>query len=688
MSRALAAIILLAFRNGGRKQKLRPRAGKRKMENRSEVDSELHSASPTDDRYRILVEAVTDYAIYMLDLGGHVTSWNAGARRIKGYDEAEILGEHFSRFYTEGDRQAGTPQKVLTIAARDGRFEGEGLRVRKDGSRFWASVIVDAIRDPAGKVVAFAKITRDLTERKQAEEVLRRSEEQFRLLVEGVTDYSIYMLDPDGNVATWNAGAERIKGYKPEEIIGQHFSRFYTNEDRDAGLPERAIEVAAREGRFEREGWRVRKDGTRFWANVVIDAIRDPTGNLHGFAKITRDVTERRDTEIALEKAREALFHSQKMEALGQLTGGIAHDFNNLLAVILGSLEIARNRVMRDPTVVRLVDNAIRGAERGALLTQRMLAFARRQEMKFEPVDIQELVRGMSELLEGTLGSSVTIETRFPLTLEWVTADRNQLEMALLNLIVNARDAMPQGGKIVLSAQSVSISSGDARLRPGKYVCFSVTDTGVGMDEATLARAIDPFFTTKGLGKGTGLGLSTVHGAVAQSGGWLNLKSQKDAGTTAELWLPVAPKMGAQVDKAGDPGPAPPTRRLTILVVDDDDLVLTNIAAMIEDLGHRVFEANSGRAALATLRREKSIDLVITDQVMPRMTGLQLIRTIREEWPELPVILATGFAELPQDTGAANPRLPKPFRQKDLRHAVNEALAKQSDGRVVRFPRH
>jgi len=293
-------------------------------------------------RYRILVEAVTDYAIYMLDPGGVVTSWNAGAQRFKGYRADEIIGRHFSEFYTEEDRLAGLPAVVLATAVREGKFEGEGWRVRKDGTRFWAHVVVDPIRNYRGELTGFAKVTRDLTERREAEEALRLSEEQFRLLVQGVTDYAIFMLSPEGIVSNWNAGAQRIKGYAPQEIIGRHFSQFYTEEDRLAGLPQRALETAIRDGRFENEGWRVRKDGTRFWSHVVIDPIRDDNGKLLGFAKITRDATERKQTQESLERAREALFQSQKMDAVGQLTGGVAHDFNNLLMAILGSLELLK----------------------------------------------------------------------------------------------------------------------------------------------------------------------------------------------------------------------------------------------------------------------------------------------------------------------------------------------------------
>ena len=637
----------------------------------------LSTAPQEAERYRLLIGAITDYAIYMLDPAGLVASWNPGAERFKGYRAGEIIGLHFSRFYTEEDRQAGLPARALHTAATEGKFEGEGWRLRKDGTRFWAHVVIDPIRSEDGALIGFAKITRDLTERKLAEDNLRRSEEQFRLLVQGVTDYAIYLLDPKGMVSSWNAGARRIKGYEADEIIGRHFSVFYPPEDRKAGQPEAALETARREGRFEKEGWRLRKDGSRFRSHVIIDAIRDEAGELIGFAKVTRDITERARTQQELEQAREALFQSQKMDAVGQLTGGVAHDFNNLLMAVLGSLELLRKKMPEEPVKLRLLDNAIQGAKRGANLTQRMLAFARRQQLDSRPVDLGELVRGMAGLLQSSLGPGVRIQTHFPPGLAKALADENQLELAILNLCVNARDAMPGGGAIVIAAQEQLVGTGhETKLPEGRYVCLSISDEGEGMSEDTLKRATEPFFTTKGVGKGTGLGLSMVHGMTEQMGGRLILASSKDEGTRASIWLPVAgaPEEARTARPASAPiasGQRPP---LTILAVDDDALVLLNTSLMLEELGHTVHEATSGEEALGLLRQHR-IDLVITDQSMPRMTGLQLAEAIEAEWPGLPVILATGYAELPGGAHNTYPTLGKPFTEIHLAKILDAVQA-------------
>jgi PAS domain S-box-containing protein len=632
------------------------------------------SAAIEEMRFRLLIDAVVDYAIYMIDPDGIITSWNSGAKRFKGYEEAEILGEHFSRFYTAADRAAGLPQKALDTAIGEGRFEGEGWRVRKDGTNFWCHVVIDPIIDPDGTLLGFAKITRDLTDRKMAEETLKQSEQQFRLLVQGVTDYAIYMLSPEGRVSNWNQGAQRIKGYLPEEIIGQHFSIFYTPQDRELGEPQRALEIATREGRFEKKSWRVRKDGTQFLAHVVVDAIRGDTGTLLGFAKITRDVTEAHLAQQALEKTREALFQAQKMQAIGQLSGGIAHDFNNLLTVILGNLEILQKRTGDDPKITRLLENATQGALRGVSLTQRMLAFARRQELKTESVDIPKLVQGITGLLRSSMGPGIRIETRFAENLEPVLADTNQLELAILNLATNARDAMPNGGSVVIIAQpEVVLEHGHSTLAAGRYVCLSLVDTGEGMDADTLFSAKDPFFTTKGLGKGTGLGLSMVHGFIEQLGGRFILKSEKGHGTTAELWIPVAGE-GVASKPLFPPTEPVTVPRLSVLVVDDDSLVLTSTSLLLEDLGHRVINATSGAQALTLFDQGEVIDLMITDMAMPQMSGAQLAHAVRLLKPDLPIILATGYAESLEGFAAQLPRLPKPFTQMNLVEIIAQSM--------------
>lgn len=497
-------------------------------------------------------------------------------------------------------------------------------------------------------------------------------EGRYRLLIEAVTDYAIYMLDKEGIVSSWNPGARRFKGYEAGEIIGSHFSRFYTEEDRATGFPARALKTAAETGKFEGEGWRVRKDGKRFWAHVVIDPVRGPDGSLIGFAKVTRDLSERREAQLDLDRAREALFQSQKMEAMGQLTGGVAHDFNNLLMAILGSLELAKKRLPNDAMLARLIDNATQAARRGSTLTSRMLAFARRQSLEMQAIDVPQLVKNMVDLLQRSLGPTVAIETRFPLVLGNAMADANQLEMALLNLTVNARDAMPDGGSIVISAREETIGSGhETALSHGRYVCLAVRDHGIGMDSEILAHAMEPFFTTKGVGKGTGLGLPMVHGLAEQSNGRFILKSEKGKGTTAEIWLPLAEKAIAQ-DKEGAASPMT-GRPLRILAVDDDPLVLFNTGAMLEDLGHDVVEASSASRALQIFE-PGAFDLVITDQAMPAMTGVQLAEALRARQPDIKIILATGYAELPRDTHTNLPMLKKPFLQNELMSIVSATM--------------
>jgi CheY-like chemotaxis protein len=383
-----------------------------------------------------------------------------------------------------------------------------------------------------------------------------------------------------------------------------------------------------------------------------------------------------------LEETREALLQVQKMEAIGHLTGGIAHDFNNLLMAIQGSLELLQRRLPEaDPKVVQLLDNARQGAQRGTALTQRMLAFARRQELKLVPLDVRDVVQRMTNLLQSSLGPSIRIVSHFPASLPKINADANQLELAFLNLAINGRDAMPKGGSIVISAAECSDVPG---LKAGHYLCVSVTDTGTGMDEETLKRATEPFFTTKGVGKGTGLGLPMVHGMTEQSGGKLVLKSTPGHGTSAELYLAVAPGEAASAAKEMAPRASNGVqKKLAILTVDDDPLVALNTSALLEELGHTVYSAPSAMHALEILRREKTIDLLITDQLMPGMTGSELARRIRAEKAQFPIIIATGYAELGPGEAEGLPRLAKPFGQRELAEAIARAVIPDASRRTI-----
>jgi len=515
----------------------------------------------------------------------------------------------------------------------------------------------------------------EVEERKRVEAESERRRLQLegaQRLLDGVQDHAIFMLDAAGNVISWNKGACRIQGYDADEIVGQHLSIFYTADERAAGVPGEALITAAREGKYESEGWRLRKDGSQFWSAVVIEAIHDETGAVTGFAKITRDISERREARQKLEAARDQLAQSQKMEALGQLTGGIAHDFNNVLAVVLSNLELLRQRAPLPSPLLRLIDNSERAIERATALTQRMLAFARRQDLRPKPVDIAELIAGMVELLKRTLGSQIVIETEIPGTLPRAMVDGNQLELAIMNLTLNARDAMPTGGHLTIAADVQVLDNDTSGLTRGHYVRVSVTDTGVGMDLSVLARAGEPFFTTKGVGKGTGLGLAMVQGLAEQSGGRLELKSVRGKGTSAVMWLPVAETIGRNERQVLQPRLI--SRPLTILVVDDDPLVLLGTVGMLEDLGHTVVEAATGEAALAVLQSDEPIDVLVTDQAMPGMTGTELIKAARAERPHLPVILATGYAE-PAGIGADIPVLKKPYLPRALAHAIVQVHA-------------
>lgn len=634
------------------------------------VEEKLDQSTP-DVSFELLVQSIVDYAIYMLDVDGRVTSWNAGAERIKGFQTHEIVGKHFSQFYTEEERAAGVPERVLETARREGRFAGEGWRVRKDGSRFWASVVVDAIKDDDGQLIGFAKITRDMTEQRNAQTALIEAEQRFRILVQGVTDYAIYMLDPDGRVTNWNAGAERIKGYSPDEIVGEHFSRFYAPEDFEAGVPKRALETARETGRYEAEGWRVRKDGTRFWASVVIDAIQGDDGELVGFAKITRDMTEKREAQLRLEKSREQLFRSQKMEALGQLTGGLAHDFNNLLTAILGATELASRSTDNPEKLKRMLDGVRGSAQRGASLTKQLLAFARAQPLAISQIDLKQFFADVTQLVRPSLRSDIEVVTEISESLWPVDADPGALELAILNLAFNARDAMKEGGTLKISAHN-AVLGGEPEGLKGEHVAITVSDTGEGMNKEVKERVFEPFFTTKSFGEGTGLGLSQVFGFAKQIGGAVTVESTPGKGASFTILLPAS--RGASQAETRANGANALGR---VLIVEDDTLVAELAAGMLAELGFETTVTHSAKEALERLAGGEKPKLVFSDIVMPGgITGIELARKVRDRFPELPILLTTGYSE--QVAGSHGfPVLQKPYEMQSLASALGNVLKQE-----------
>lgn len=635
-------------------------------------------------RFRILVEGVIDYAIYMLDPSGIITNWNTGAERLKGYSADEIVGQHFSKFYTKEDRASGLPAQVLDVAGREGRYEAEGWRVRKDGSRFWASVVVDAIRSEDGVLQGFAKVTRDITERRTALEVLRESERQFRLLVGGVTDYAIYMLDPNGIVTSWNAGAQRIKGYAADEIIGHHFSRFYTEPDRSAGVPARALYTATQEGRFEAEGWRIRKDGTMFWAHVVIDRIRDETGELIGFAKIIRDITERRNAQLALEEAQRQRAHAQRMDALGQLTGGVAHDFNNLLMIVSGHIHNLKKSVAGDPKLARAAAAIEQAAQRGETLTRQLLTFSRRQTIKPTVFQISERVDAFRTMLESFVGSAVRLSAAIGPDIWPVKIDESEFELALVNLALNARDAMPKGGVLAITAENVNLSSAETLAGiQGEFVALQIADTGSGIAADVLPKVFDPFFTTKELGKGSGLGLSQVHGFAHQSGGTVHIQSEVGRGTTVTIYLPRCHEEARPVYEDNRVESASGG---TVLVVEDNPEVLAVCVGMLEQLGYQTYAVSGALAALDVIEQQ-NFDLVVSDIVMPGgMDGAALANAIHARKPQLPILLVTGFS--PSANHTQFPIIRKPFEISELSRTVARLIAEAQqppDSNLIRL---
>ena len=601
------------------------------------------------------------------------TVWNPALEALSGVSRDSMLGvdlsQHLPPFFGAARNtclagiRAGSPVAIYDQPYADPR----------SGERGYFDATFSPVRLPGGGMAGGIATIRDTTERKKSERALVAAERRFRVLVESVVDYAIFMLDPQGRVANWNTGAERIKGYKAEEIVGQHFSRFYSEEDRAAGVPQRNLERAEREGKAQSEGWRLRKDGSRFWASVIIDAVRDQDGKLIGFAKVTRDETERRESQAKLDEAREQLFQSQKMEAIGKLTGGIAHDFNNLLTVIAGNLDLL-GAVCEGDRMQRLISEAQRAADRGARLTEHLLSYSRRQNLHPEPLDVNQLLIDFQVLLQRAVGESVEVGLDLENGLWPCRLDRAQFESAVLNLSVNARDAMAGGGKLTIKTRNSAVAAGQGELPAGDYVLVELKDTGAGMASEVLAHAFEPFFTTKEIGRGSGLGLSMVYGFANQSGGTVRLESVVGSGTTAQLYLPRTEEK--PVNAVAKPEQSPAENGLaTVLVVEDDEDVRQVAVEILEHLGYRVLVAENGIEALAILSRDEPIRLLFSDVVMPGgLSGIELAREVRRLHQDVRILLTSGYTAETIGSTAEFTFFRKPYRPADLARKISDLL--------------
>jgi PAS domain S-box-containing protein len=675
--------------------------------------------------------------IAQVDTAGRFRLVNDGFCEIVRRPAAEVLQMRMHDLVGPGD-QAGMIDALGRAFQNADGFATEARHVLPDGSQAWVRLNVAPVLEQGGAVrhlvVAAEDVTArrhvedelqkeveertatlktasevlhteieqrkrvedalklDIAERHKAQEALMESEWRFRLVIQGVTDYAIFMVDPDGNITHWNMGAQRIHQYTAAEITGQHFSRFYTEEERQRGEPARALQVAAYEGKHAVEGRRVRRDESEFWAGVVIEAIRDEVGTLVGYVNITRDITERREAQTSLERAQEQLAQSQKMEALGQLTGSIAHDFNNLLMIVSGHAQLLRRR-LTDPKHLQAIEAVHSAANRGESLTRQLLAFSRRQPLNPVVADLKERVAAVREMLVGSLRGNVELKCDLAEDVWPVEVDVAELELALVNVAVNARDAMPGGGSITLSARNVTLKKSDGVDQlEGDFVALAMTDTGVGIAPDVLPRIFEPFFTTKALGKGTGLGLSQVYGFSHQSGGTVAATSNVGSGTSITIYLP---RKHAALAKAAET----PATQVTaagqgiILVVEDNAEVAAVTASLVEQLGYQTLHAENAAEALNRLQRGDKIDLVFSDVVMPGgMNGMALAQAIASRYPQLPLLLTSGYSDVVQTAESQFPILRKPFQLPALDKAIREALerggaAREEGDRVLQFPR-
>ncbi|HEY1506691.1 MAG TPA: PAS domain S-box protein [Stellaceae bacterium] len=622
-------------------------------------------------RERDSIWQVSEDLLGVSTFDGRFLSINPAWTALLGWTEDEIRTMHVEALRHPDDAEYSRAGR-MRLAQGAPRVRQENRFRHKDGS--WRRISWTMTAEQGLIYV----IGRDVTAEKAAAEKLLESERQFRLLVEGLTDYAIIMLDRNGYISKWNAGAQRIKGYTADEIIGKHFSVFYTQEDRASGVPEQALAAACEEGRYEVESWRVRQNGERFRASVVMDAIRDNGGEIVGFAKITRDITERHEAQLALQRAQEQLAQSQKIEALGQLTGGIAHDFNNMLMVVSGHAQSLKMR-LKNSRDVRAIEAIELAARRGERLTRQLLAFSRRQALNPSVIRLDDRLDAFRDVLESSARGNIGLVVDVASDIWPVAVDVPELELALVNIVVNARDAMPDGGSIDISAANVLLMGGEtAEELTGDFVALKIADNGSGIPHEILSRVFEPFFTTKQVDKGTGLGLSQVYGFTRQSGGTTSIASIVGSGTTVTIYLPRSLASSDRV--IAEPGTneeAATAGSEAILLVEDNAEVKAVAGMLLQQLGYRVDAVDNAAAALDLLAEGKNVDLVFSDVVMPgEMDGLALARRIRTDYPHIPVLLTTGYAKAASQAKGF-PILRKPYRLTNLSRAIRDAIETQ-----------
>jgi PAS domain S-box-containing protein len=616
-------------------------------------------------RERDRIWQVSEDLLGVSNFEGYFTSVNPAWTALLGWSEDEIKRMHVSELRHPDDAaHSMAGRRRLADGVPTVRLENRFRH--KDGSWRWLAWTLTVENE------VIYLIGRHVTAEKLAAEALRESERQFRLFSEAATDHALIRLDARGVVSGWNAGAQRIEGYAEAEIVGHHFSRFYTAADRAAGAPERALAAAATSGTYEHDGWRVRKNGSLFLAAVVIDAIRDEEGRLIGFANIMRDVTERHEARAKLQRAQDQLAQSQKMEALGQLTGGIAHDFNNMLMVVSGNAQILKER-LSDTRNLRSVEAIELAAARGERLTRQLLAFSRRQALNPMVVSLRQRLAEFRDLLVSSARGDIALVIDIGRSIWPVAVDVHELELALINLVVNARDAMPDGGTIVITAKNIRLPPEDTpdAIR-GEFVALTITDTGCGIADDILPKVFEPFFTTKQLDKGTGLGLSQVYGLTRQSGGTVTIASKLGNGTAVTLYLPRSHR---PLSERGVTEGDTPRGGEKVLLVEDNPEVQETAGMLLDQLGYRVFRAQSAAAALQLLQSGEAVDLVFSDIIMPgELDGMALARQVKEEYPDVAVLLTSGYAKAANAQEAGFPILRKPYKLATLARAIRDAL--------------